>query len=106
MSGLIGRERLYGKGFIETSESPGRQAAGAFIDRYGKHDPDYDEAMSRVVELRDRYEGMELRPEDRETINSMLDGLDDVEEAQVNLAYLAGLADCLLILDRLELFQL
>jgi hypothetical protein len=72
----------------------------------GKHDPDYEEAMSRVVELRDRYEDMELRPEDRKTIDSMLDGLDDVEEAQVSLAYLAGLADCLMILDRLELFQL
>ena len=72
----------------------------------GKHDPDYAEAMSRVVELRDRYEEMELKPEDKRTIDSMLDGLDDVEEAQVNLAYLAGLADCLLILDRLELFQL
>ena len=72
----------------------------------GKHDPDYAEAMSRVVELRDRYEDMELKPEDKRTIDSMLDGLDDVEEAQVNLAYLAGLADCLLILDRLELFQL
>ncbi len=72
----------------------------------GKHDPRYAEAMSRVVELRDRYEDMELKPEDKRTIDSMLDGLDDVEEAQVNLAYLAGLADCLLILDRLELFQL
>ena len=83
----------------------GKRRELSLIDM-GKHDPDYDEAMSRVVELSDRYEGMELRPEDRETINSMLDGLDDVEEAQVNLAYLAGLADCLLILDRLELFQL
>ncbi|MCI8516819.1 MAG: hypothetical protein HFG75_08130 [Hungatella sp.] len=36
----------------------------------GKHDPDYAEAMSRVVELRDRYEEMELRTEDRKTIDS------------------------------------
>ena len=49
---------------------------------------------------------MELRVEDRKTIDSMLDGLDDVEEAQVDLTDLAGLADCLLILNRLELFQL
>ena len=59
----------------------GKRRELSLIDM-GKHDPDYDEAMSRVVELRDRYEGMELRPEDRETINSILDGLDDVEEAQ------------------------
>ncbi len=39
-------------------------------------------------------------------IDIMHDGLDDVEEAQVDLAYLAGLADCLLILDQLELFRL
>ena len=58
------------------------------------------------MELRDRYEDMELKPEDKRTIDSMLDGLDDVEEVQVDLAYLAGLADCLLILDQLELFRL
>ena len=83
----------------------GKRRELSLID-VGKHDPDYAEAMSRVLELRDRYQDMELKPEDKRTIDSMLDGLDDVEEAQVNLAYLAGLADCLLILDRLELFQL
>lgn len=83
----------------------GKRRELSLID-VGKHDPDYAEAMSRVVDFRDLYEDMELKPEDKQTIDSMLDGLDDVEEAQVNLAYLAGLADCLLILDRLELFQL
>lgn len=72
----------------------------------GKRDPDYEEAMGRVVELRDQYENMELSLEDKKIIDSMLDGLDDVEETQVDLAYLAGLADCLLMLDKLELFQL
>ncbi len=83
----------------------GKRRELSLIDM-GKRDPDYEEAMSRVVELRDQYEGMDLSPENRETIDSMLDGLDTLEEAQVDLAYLAGLADCLLILDRLELFQL
>lgn len=71
-----------------------------------KYDSDYEQAMGKVVELRDKYEEMELKPEDKEIIEALLDSLDEVEIAQVNLDYLAGLADCLLILDRLELFQL
>lgn len=71
-----------------------------------KYDSDYEQAMGKAVELRDKYEEMELKPEDKEIIEALLDSLDEVEIAQVNLAYLAGLADCLLILDRLELFQL
>lgn len=71
-----------------------------------KYDSDYEQAMGKVVELRDKYEEMELKPEDKEIIEALLDSLEEVEIAQVNLAYLAGLADCLLILDRLELFQL
>ena len=71
-----------------------------------KYDPDYEEAMDKAVELRNRYETMVLKPEDKETIDSLLDSLDEVEVTQVNLAYVAGLADCLLILERLDLFQL
>ncbi len=71
-----------------------------------KYDSDYEEAMDKAVELRNRYETMELRPEDKGTIDSLLDTLDEVEVTQVNLAYVAGLADCLLILERLDLFQL
>lgn len=70
-----------------------------------KYDPEYEQAMDKVVKLRDQYEAMDLKPADRKTIDSLLDSLDDVEAAQVDLAYLAGLADCMLILDRLELFQ-
>lgn len=71
-----------------------------------KYDSEYKLAMDRVVELRDRYEDMDLRSEDKETIDSLLNSLDEVEVTQVNLSYLAGLADCLLILDRLKLIQL
>lgn len=71
-----------------------------------KYDSDYEQAMGKAVELRDKYEEMELKPEDKEIIEALLDSLNEVEIAQVNLDYLAGLADCLLILDRLELFQL
>lgn len=71
-----------------------------------KYDSDFEKAMGKAVELRDQYEAMELNPEDKETIDALLDSLDDVDMAQVNIAYVAGLADCLLILDRLELFQL
>ena len=62
--------------------------------------------MDTAGELRHRYETMALRPEDKGTIDSLLDTLDEVEVTQVNLAYVAGLADCLLILERLDLFQL
>lgn len=71
-----------------------------------KYDPDYKEAMDKAVELRNQYETMVLKSEDKETIDSLLDSLDEVEVTQVNLAYVAGLADCLLILERLDLFQL
>lgn len=71
-----------------------------------KYDSEYEQAMGKAMELKDRYEDIELRPEDKETIDSLLDALDEVEVTQVNLAYLAGLSDCLLILDRLQIMQL
>ena len=71
-----------------------------------KYDAEYEQAMDKVVELRDQYEDMKLKPDDKQTIDSLLDVLDEVEVTQVNLAYLAGLADCLLILDRLQMIQL
>lgn len=71
-----------------------------------KYDNDYEEAMDRTVNLRDQYEAMHLKPEEKQTIDALLDALDDVEVTQVDLSYLAGLADCLLILDRLQLIQL
>ena len=62
--------------------------------------------MDRVVEYEQMYEEMELRPEDKAAIDGLLKALDDVEECEVNLAYLVGMSDCLLILDSLQLFQL
>lgn len=71
-----------------------------------KYDSDYEQAMGKAVELRAKYEEMELKPEDKEIIEALLDSLNEVEITQANLAYLVGLADGFLILDRLELFQL
>ena len=71
-----------------------------------KIDPEYARAMDRVVEYEQMYEEMELRPEDKAAIDGLLKALDDVEECEVNLAYLVGMSDCLLILDSLQLFQL
>ena len=71
-----------------------------------KFDPEYEQAMERVVEFEKRYEDMALSEEDRTDIDGFLNALEDVQEAEVNLAYLVGMADCLLILDKLELFQL
>ena len=71
-----------------------------------KIDPEYEQAMDRVVEYEQRYEEMELHPEDKAAIDGLLKALDDVEECEVNLAYLVGMADCLLILDTLDLIEL
>ena len=71
-----------------------------------KYDNEYEAAMDRAVNLRDQYEAMHLKAEEKQTIDALLDALDEVEAAQVDLSYLAGLADCLLILDRLELIEL
>lgn len=71
-----------------------------------KYDTDYEKAMGRAMELGERYEATERNPEDKKTIDALLDAMDEVEITQANLAYLVGLADGLLILDRLELFQL
>ena len=71
-----------------------------------KIDPEYEQAMDRVVDYEQRYEEMELHPEDKAAIDGLLKALDDVEECEVNLAYLVGMSDCLLILDSLQLFQL
>ncbi len=71
-----------------------------------KFDREYEHAMDKVAEYEQRYEEMELRPEDKAAIDGLLNALDDVGECEVNLAYLVGMSDCLLILDRLQLFQL
>ncbi len=71
-----------------------------------KFDPEYEQAMDRVVEFEKRYENMALSKEDRTDIDGFLDALDDVGNCEINLAYLVGMTDCLLILDWLELFQL
>ncbi len=71
-----------------------------------KFDPEYEEAMDRVIALEQRRENMELSPENKEIIDSLRDAMDDVEESEVNLAYLVGVADCLLILDTLDLIEL
>ena len=71
-----------------------------------KFDPEYEQAMDKVVEFEKRYEDMALSEEDGTDIDGFLNALEDVQEAEVNLAYLVGMADCLLILDKLELFQL
>ncbi len=71
-----------------------------------KIDPEYEHAMDRVIEFEKWYKEMELSEENKSDIDALLDALDDVGESEVNLAYLSGLADCLLILDRMELFQL
>lgn len=73
---------------------------------FGSYDPEYETAMGKVVELGKQKEALELAPEAEETIDELLEAFDTAEMEQVNLAYLAGMADCLLILDRLELFQL
>ncbi len=71
-----------------------------------KFDPEYEEAMDRVIALEQRRENMELSPENKEIIDSLRDAMDDVEESEVNLAYLVGVSDCLLILDTLDLIEL
>ncbi len=71
-----------------------------------KIDPEYEQVMDKVVEFEKRYEDMALSEEDRSDIDGFLDALDDVWNCEINLAYLVGMADCLLILDRLDLFQL
>lgn len=70
-----------------------------------KYDSGYEEALDRVVELRDQYESLPLKEEHRRTIDSLVDALDDVETEQVSMAYIAGMMDCVLMIDRLELFQ-
>lgn len=72
----------------------------------GKYDLEYQQAMDRVVKLDYQREELKLSPKATQTIDELLEAFDSVEVEQVNLAYLAGMADCLLILDRLELFQL
>ena len=67
-----------------------------------KFDPEYEQAMERVVEFEKRYEDMALSGEDRTDIDGFLNALEDVQEAEVNLAYLVGMADCLLILENLK----
>ena len=67
-----------------------------------KFDPEYEQAMERVVEFEKRYEDMALSGENRTDIDGFLNALEDVQEAEVNLAHLVGMADCLLILENLK----
>ncbi len=69
-------------------------------------DPEYNSAMVEVVRLSQEYQSMDLGSDKKETIDHLLMALDEAEVEQVNLAYLAGLADCLLILEALNLIEL
>ncbi|MCI8836995.1 MAG: hypothetical protein HFG74_02920, partial [Hungatella sp.] len=42
-----------------------------------KFDPEYEEAMDRVIALEQRRENMELSPENKEIIDSLRDAMDD-----------------------------
>lgn len=71
-----------------------------------KYDPDYETAMDRAVKLRDQYEAMQLKEAYRETIDSLMDALDDAEVEQISMAYLVGMMDCILVMDTLQVFKL
>ena len=69
-------------------------------------DSGYDRAMNTVVTLRDQYEDLPLKEEHRRTIDSLIDALDDAEAEQVSMAYLAGMMDCILVMNTLQVFKL
>lgn len=94
------------KELIDTLKKLANKRRETSLIEIREYDSEYEQAMDKAVELRDRYESMELNTAEKKTIDALLDALDEVEAAQVNLAYLAGLADCLLILDKLQLIQL
>ena len=91
---------------IKTLKALANKRRGISMIDIGNYDSDYKNAMERVVELEKKEEELRLSLEARETIDQLLEAFDAAEVEQVNLAYLAGMADCLIILDRLELFQL
>ena len=93
------------KELLETLKSLASKRRELSLISIRKFDSEYEQAIDRSVDLRDQHEDKALKPKDKETIGSLLDALDDAEECEVNLAYLAGLTDCLLILNRLNYFN-
>lgn len=72
----------------------------------GKFDPIYNEAMEKVMESSKAYESLELDKKSKGIIDQLLHDIDIAEIEQAKLAYLAGIRDCILILEKLELFEL
>lgn len=52
-----------------------------------KFDPEYDQAMDKVVGFEKWYEDMALSPENKENLDSLLGALDDVQKCKVSPAF-------------------
>lgn len=72
---------------------------------FEKEDLVYKNVMDNVAELRNKYEQLELQLEHKEIIESLLCGLDELELEQSKIAYLIGVTDGMLLLDKLDLLK-
>jgi hypothetical protein len=70
-----------------------------------KYDKEYSEAVDKVVELEDKCELINLKPEEKDLFVRLRKAMDEADIQQSNLSYLAGFADGVLILKALDLLK-
>lgn len=71
-----------------------------------KGNPEYQHETESVIDLDKKYESMELEPELKEFIDRIIEAHEDSTMNQLPFAYLAGVQDCIKILESLKLLNL
>lgn len=69
------------------------------------YDPEYKDLITKVADWRDKYESLDLDQEQKHIIDELLDALDNEEECQSYISYLAGMMDMVMLLDELSLIR-
>jgi len=70
----------------------------------GENDFKYNKAINRLVEMGNQYEKLGLKADDKTTVDELLKAMADANAEEVNLSYLLGMKDCIMLLDKLGLF--
>lgn len=76
------------------------------IARLEKEDQHYHDLMKNILDLSNQYEQLTLPSESKAVIDDLWAARDMAELEEMSLAYLAGMEDCLLVLQDLKVIEL
>jgi len=76
------------------------------IARLETEDQHYHDLMKNILDLSNQYEQLTLPSESKAVIDDLWAARDMAELEEMSLAYLAGMEDCLLVLQDLKVIEL